>query len=116
MKAPIPNHLQGLDTNTFAADAKRRERQLIFLVTALSLGLGFAYTVRDSPLIPLVLLLVIAVPLVLWRWPNVLGFLIFASACLFEIFPLQYPDSITDLVPIFWNLNTIMQRYAPFGF
>jgi hypothetical protein len=32
-------------------------------------------------------------------------YLLFAAALLFEIFPLYFPDSLTDNVPFFWNLN-----------
>jgi len=32
-------------------------------------------------------------------------YLLFAAALLFEVFPLYFPDSLTDNVPFFWNLN-----------
>jgi len=39
------------------------------------------------------------------RYPIRGVYLLFAAALLFEVFPLYFPDSLTDNVPFFWNLN-----------
>jgi hypothetical protein len=38
-------------------------------------------------------------------------YIVFAAACLFELFPSDSPDSLTERVPFFWNINTIFQIY-----
>jgi hypothetical protein len=54
------------------------------------------------------LALVIAVPLLaawFWRAPVRGVYLLVAGAAMIEIFPLNFPDSFTDRVPLFLNLN-----------
>lgn len=42
-------------------------------------------------------------------------YLLFASALLFEIFPLSFPDSLTDEIPFWWNLNAARNDVAVGG-
>ena len=55
-------------------------------------------------LVVLLIGIVVLIPRI-WRKP-VLGIYVLVGACvLFENFPLGFPDSFTDQVPFFWNLN-----------
>lgn len=42
-------------------------------------------------------------------------YLLFGSALLFEIFPLSFPDSLTDEIPFWWNLNAARNDVAVGG-
>jgi O-Antigen ligase len=59
-------------------------------------------------ILPILYALIIAIPiLVIWFWrAPVRGvYLLTAGAALIEIFPLNFPDSLTDRIPLFLNLN-----------
>ena len=54
----------------------------------------------------LAVLAAIALALPWWVRNPIRGvYLLFGAALLFEIFPMYFPDSLTDNVPFFWNLN-----------
>lgn len=97
----------------FTAEARRRNGQMILSSTVLTLVLGSAYTAfgKDGPLLPLVVLVCLALPVLLWHFPRAVLYIVFAAACLFELFPSSSPDSLTERVPFFWNVNTIFQIY-----
>lgn len=54
-------------------------------------------------------LAVLAAVIVMLPWwvrnPVRSVYVLFGAAVLFEVFPLYFPDSLTDNVPFFWNLN-----------
>jgi hypothetical protein len=59
-------------------------------------------------ILPIVYALIIAVPVLtiwFWRAPVRGVYLLTAGAALIEIFPLNFPDSLTDRIPLFLNLN-----------
>jgi hypothetical protein len=61
-----------------------------------------------SIFLQIALALLIAVPLLavwFWRQPVRGVYFLTAGAAMIEIFPLNFPDSITDRVPLFLNLN-----------
>ena len=66
--------------------------------------------------IPLLFLLLVALPVILWRYPNSGMYLIFGAACLIELFPTTYADALTDKIPFFWNINTVFQVYLRANF
>ncbi|MBC8135427.1 MAG: O-antigen ligase family protein [Fibrella sp.] len=103
---------------TFTNSKKARERGLLVGSILLSLALGAAYTAfqLDSPLLPVVLILSLAIPVVLWGSARSVLYIVFAATCLFELFPSGYADSLTERVPFFWNVNTIFQIYAHANF
>lgn len=76
-----------------------------FVVVVIGLGLGL--TVKPS------LAVLAAVPpallVVSWVWHQpVRGlYLLLGGTLIFEIFPLRFPDSLTDRVPFFLNLNNV---------
>lgn len=59
--------------------------------------------------VPIGIALLIAVPiLAIWMWsaPFRVVYLMVGIAAMIEVFPLNFPDSLTDRVPIFLNLNS----------
>ncbi len=104
----------------YVRSARRRAR--IFLVGGLAFALlvggTFAAFAADYPFLPLALLVVLLTPVLLWRFPRLALYITLAAACLFELGivtdpnGIPYPDSLTDRVPLFWNVNTIFQVYA----
>ncbi len=104
----------------YEAAARRRSVWLGiggFTLAALA-ALAFAGTGLDNIVLPLVLLLGVMTPILLWRFPRLSLYVIFAAVCLFEMGLLsgddgmQYKDALTDRIPFFWNVNTIFQVYA----
>jgi len=63
-----------------------------------------------------VLVAAAAIPVLFWLYPRACFYTVVGSVCLVEAFPLSQPDSITDRLPIFWNVNTIVQFYANVDF
>ena len=111
------NSGRSMGPQEFIAQAKRRENQLVFgaLFLAMIVGAMFSGFSGDEPLLPSVLFLAIAIPM-LWYSPKTLFYVMFGSACLFELFPSSYADGTTDRVPFFWNVNTIFQTYFKVDF
>ena len=108
----------------YAAAARRRSVWLGiggFTLAALA-ALAFAGTGMDNIVLPLVLLLGVMTPILLWRFPRLSLYAIFAAVCLFEMGLLggddgmPYKDALTDRIPFFWNVNTIFQVYAHANF
>jgi hypothetical protein len=110
--APMPT------ADDYAAAGRRRMIKSCVWGALLSIALALIYVFafrRITVVIPLAILGAIIVPIVLWRYPKFCAYTILASVCLFETLPLNWPDSLTDKVPFFWNLNTVLQRYAHSG-
>ena len=84
-------------------------------VAAGSVALALLYTRafhNANLLVPLTALLIAAVVVLLWRYPRFAAYTVIASACLFEAGPLNWPDSLTDRVPFFWNVNSVLLVYG----
>jgi O-antigen ligase len=94
--------------------AQRRSRGVWAWSGLAAVILGLAYGL--SPIVPVVLIVGLAIPVLFWRYPRACFYTIMASACMVEAFPLSQPDSLTDRLPIFWNVNTIAQTYAHVDF
>lgn len=90
---------------------------LAIAVTAAFVGLGL-----DNIFLPLVVLIAFLVPILLWRFPGLVFYFVLFSVCLIETSQIDthtggiYADSLTDRVPIFWNVNTILQIYGHVNF
>lgn len=106
--------------------AASRRRSVLFLLgggllAALSATAFIAFGL-DNLALPIVLLLSVITPILLWRFPRLIMYLILAGGCLFELYLLNgpdglpYHDAVTDRIPLFWNVNTIFQRYANLDF
>ena len=79
---------------------------LIFVgLIAILIGIGLGLTIYP----PLAILAAVPPALLVvnwvWRQPVRGLYLLLAATCVFEIFPLGFPDSLTDKVPFFLNLN-----------
>ena len=74
----------------------------------LSFGLMTAGLCALGIFVPIQYGLLIAVPVLavwFWRAPFRAIYLLTAGAVMIEIFPLSFPDSLTDRIPLFLNLN-----------
>ena len=101
-------------SDDFLVSSRRRRVWLALggLLLALLVGVTFVGVGKDTPLVPVALLLAVLTPVVLWRFPRASLYTLFAAACLFELGRSSFADSLTDSVPFFWNVNTIFQVYA----
>jgi len=101
-------------SDDYLASSRRRQLWLALggLMLALLVGVVYVGMGKDTPLMPMALLLAILTPVVLWRFPRASLYTLFAAACLFELGKSSFADSLTDAVPFFWNVNTIFQVYA----
>jgi hypothetical protein len=87
-------------------------------------GIVYVGAKETTFLYPGLIFLVCYLPPILWRWPRVALYGIYASVCLFEVFPTHFKqDGLTDYVPFFWNINTMFEifttskaRVAPINF
>lgn len=93
-----------------AAAARRQEQTFFLWALLLAILTGAAFAL--SPVAAPVVVLGVALPFLLWRYPTLCLYLVLASACLFEVFPRSFPDEITGRIPVFWNINSVFQTYA----
>ena len=102
------------DAQAYKKAADRKQIGAIILAVLFGFLLGGAFVIMnlDTLVTPLVIVLAIAIPVLLWRYPIFAFYLIFAFVCLFEMFPRSFADSITDRVPLWFNINMIVLRYA----
>ncbi|MDX1934501.1 MAG: O-antigen ligase family protein [Capsulimonadales bacterium] len=110
--SPLP------DANEYARRRRRNSTIITGLSMILSFLLGMLFTTfqLDSPILPLVLLICMVVPILVWRWPTTTLWITFAMVCAVEILPRSFKDALTDRIPFFWNFNTIIQYYAHANF
>lgn len=106
----------------YAYAVRRRNRNFLVGGAALAALTAASFAGLGSIFPPLVLLLAFLVPILIWRFPQVTLYFIFAATTLFELSLLggpdggAYADSLTDRIPIFWNVNTIFQQYGHVNF
>jgi hypothetical protein len=102
----------------FEQIALQRNRNLLLwsVLLALVCGAGFVAFGEGNPVVPIVLLLSIGGLVLLWHRPKAALYIAFVAACLFELMPVTYKDSLTERVPFFWNINTIFQVFLHVDF
>lgn len=93
-----------------ASGVERRNRWTAVGGGVLGAVLGISYSV--SPVLPLAILISGGVIFCVAQYPKSTLFVLLAAVCLFEQFPRDFPDSLTDRVPFFWNLNTAFEVYT----
>lgn len=102
--------------------AAARARTLWFLLggglLAAAVAGAFVAFRFDNIFLPLALLIGVLTPILLWRFPRFILYFTLGAVCLIELGLMTapdgvaYKDSLTDRIPLFWNINTIFQRYA----
>lgn len=105
-----------VDTFQRAARVRTVKITLLGALASLTLGGLFLFQGFDSLLIPLMVLLALTLPVILWHYSRAILYIVIGSAAFFELFPSPYSDSLTERVPFFWNINTIVQVYAGANF
>lgn len=107
-----------ISTDAFVARSQTLTRQITLLSLLIAIGCGFSFVALgfDSPILPVVLLLCIGIPILVWNSTLVTLYILLAASCLFELAQVPFKDGLTDRVPFFWNINTIVQVYAHANF
>ena len=114
------SHLPTADD--YADAARRRGRKFLAGGAALAAIIAAAFAGLGNIFPPLVVLIAFLIPILIWRYPKATLYFVIASVCLFELAQLSGPDggvfadSLTDRVPVFWNVNTILQLYGHMNF
>ena len=117
---PLSSRLPTADE--YASAARRRNGNFLLGGGLLACGVAAVFAGLDNIFVPLVLLLALLTPLLLWRYPRLTLYVTLAAVCLFELGLVEgpdgglYADALTDRVPFFWNVNTIFQTYAHTNF
>jgi O-antigen ligase len=108
-----PSSQKGWNAEEIVVEQRRSARRfnLFAFLGALCLGFAFIAFQLDSPLIPIVLMLTVGTPLLIWHNTKATLYILLGAVCLFELFQTPYQDALTDRVPFFWNVNTIFQTY-----
>lgn len=104
----------------YAAQARARARWFLLGggLLAGTVAASFVAFGLDNIFLPIVLLIAVLTPILLWRFPRLTLYFTLAAVCLFELTQVmgpdgrQFSDALTDRVPFFWNVNTIFQMYA----
>jgi len=106
----------------YADAARRRAGKFLAGGALLAAVVAAAFAGLGSIFPPLVVLAAFLIPILIWRYPRVTLYFIFTSVSLFELAQLEgpngaaYADALTDRIPIFWNVNTILQQYGHMNF
>ncbi len=103
-----------LTADDYLAAAQRRRRGFLWGGAGLAVLMGGSFVAvgQGGLLLPLVLLVCVLTPVLLWRFPRLALYVVYTAVCLFELAQTGAPDALTDRVPFFWNVNTIFQTYA----
>jgi hypothetical protein len=87
-----------------------RRRWLILLALVLSvIFTGIFLLLQGNPIIPIGVMLSIVLIALVWISPRVVFYVMLFGACMIETYPLSFKDSVTDSMPLFWDVNTIVQ-------
>ena len=108
----------------YAAQARVRTRWFLLGggLLAGAVAASFVAFGLDNIFLPSALLLAVLTPILLWRFPRLTLYFSLVAACLFELGQVrgpdgrQFADSLTDRVPFWWNVNTIVQVYTQTDF
>ena len=94
-------------------DQMRRGRDIRFfglvLLCALAVGAGFILLEYDSPVVPMLAMLLVVTGVLLWRHPTLAVYIALVAACTFEVFPVPIRDDFTGRTNFWQNLNTAFQ-------
>lgn len=102
----------------YADAAQRRKVKFLGGAAVLAAIVAAVFAGLGNIFLPLVVLAAFVLPILLWRFPRIVLYFVLASVCLFELAQMAgpdggaYADSLTDRIPVFWNINTILQIYG----
>lgn len=108
----------GLSPNAsdYARENKNRMIRVGLWAALLAAAVAVSYIALNNIVVPIVVLILVMTPVIVWKYPRATLYITIASVCLFELYPMSMPDSMTDMVPFFWNVNTVFQIYAHVNF
>ena len=98
------------------SEKRQRWQQLILgsIAGLLSLMAGVSYVLIEPTtlLVPILLLSATLLPAIFWYYPRLALYGIFGATILFEMFEqIHSGAALTDVVPFFWNINTMFQKF-----
>ena len=110
-------NLGAITSDYFLDTLRYRSRRFAIWCIVLTVSMtGLLLLAKGNVILPLAVLISMGVFFAVVQYPRTIFFLALAGACLFETFPLDFKDSITDRVPYFWNINTVVQIYTGANF
>ncbi len=118
--SPIGSRLPTADD--YARAVRRRNGKFLAGAALLAAVVAAVFAGLGNIFLPLVVLAAFVLPILLWRFPRIVFYFVLASVCLFELAQMSgpggsvYADSLTDRIPVFWNINTILQIYGHMDF
>jgi hypothetical protein len=115
---PFPVLADAPDARKLRDEAQRRDVwfRMAGLFGALACALSFAAFDFASPMVPLVLVLVVLLPVLVWNLPRLPYQFLLPAVCLIELGDSGNPDEFFGKIPLFWNINTAIQMYAHVDF
>jgi len=109
----VPSTLLESVPSAHEFDKVRRERDFRFLgltlFCAVLIGVAFTLFELDSPIVPLLLIGIVAFVVLLWRFPMVSLYTTLVACSALEVFPSPHPDEFTGRVGFWLNLNMILK-------
>jgi hypothetical protein len=89
-----------------------QRRLIIFLAFFLSVILTTGLILlKGTLLVPVCALIVFATVGVAWQYPQSTYYVMLTGACVVETYAINLKDSVTDQIPLFWDINTAVQVY-----
>lgn len=97
----------------YAVSHRQRVRRFVGWALLLTLLAGGVMLIANGNIFaPLAVLAVFALVWLMVQFPQSIMPFTLAGACLFELYKLDFADSLTDRVPLFWDFNTVVQIYG----
>lgn len=110
---PLANPYVATSSGDYANAHRQRVRRFVVWALVLTLASGAVLIVANgNVLAPFAVLVVFALVGLMVQFPRAILPVTLACACLFELYKLDFADSITDRVPFFWDINTVIQFYG----
>lgn len=102
-----------VSSRDYAASHRQRVRRFVGWALLLTLLSGGVLLLANGNIFaPLAVLAVFVLVWLMVQFPQSIMPMTLAGACLFELYKLDFADSLTDRVPLFWDFNTVVQLYG----
>lgn len=96
----------------FAAKVQYRNYAFLFVAGAVSLASACAFVYFPLILAPILVALFFLLSVLIWNYPRLMFYIVFAAVCLCELNSGFHSDALLERIPFFANVNTIVQVYG----
>ncbi len=102
---------------SFSADdyrLRQSARRAKFILLAFVLSVAFTVALiraNGNVLVPFGAMMALLLIGLAWQFPRVLFYVMLVGSTVIEIYQQNFKDSTTDLIPLFWDVNTVVQTY-----